>query len=155
VRGQLGGELTRKVNEPLERGSELVLLEVPLALHVAHMLRLQLKLCRGGLPALGTKRRLPCRGPRERDDGREIREGVVKRRTGVVDVAQSETVRHHYDVLPFAGDATQGLFVCGVSATVIVVVWKLRTLRIVITLPSPYASSSRIGLLSSGLGSLD
>jgi hypothetical protein len=77
-----------------------------------------------GLPALRTKRRLLCQGPRERDDGREIREGVVKCRTGIVDLAQSETVRHHYDVLPFAGDATWGLFMCGVSARVIVVVWK-------------------------------
>ena len=108
--------MARKENGPLERGSELVLLEVPLALHIAHMLHLQLKLCRRGLPALGTERRLPCRGPRERDDGREIREGLVKRRTGVVDVAQRETVGHHHDILPFAGDASQGLFVCGVSA---------------------------------------
>ncbi len=135
-----------------------MLLEVPLALRVAHVLQLQLKLCRGRLPALGTKRWLACRGPRERDDGREIREGVVKHRTGVVDDVQRDTVGHHRDVLPFAGDAAQGLLVCGVSAPV----YKgncggagIRTLRIMLTWLSPCASCSRIGLLSSGPGSLD
>ena len=87
-----------------------MLLEVPLALDVAHMLQLQLKLCTGGLSALGTKRQLSCRGPRERDDGCEIREGVIKRYTGVVDVAQRDAVGHHHDVLPFARDAAHGLF---------------------------------------------
>lgn len=135
-----------------------MLLEVPLALRVGHMLQLVLKFYRGGLPALGAKRRLPCRGPRERDDGREIREGVVKRSTGVVDVAQRDLAGHHHDILPFARDAAQGLFVGGVSAPYtrsILMEAKIRTLRITPTLPSPYVSCSRIGPLSSGPGSLD
>ena len=96
-----------------------MLLEVPLALHIAHVHQLLLKLRRVRLSALGTKRRLACRWPRERDSGREILKCMEERPAGVFDDPIRETIRHNPYVLPFAmGDAMQSLFVVGSGVSI-------------------------------------
>ena len=87
-----------------------MLLQIPLALHLAHMLQLKLMFLRWRLAALCAERRLPCQWPGERDDRGEVHERVIERRAVVLDVTQRNAVRHHYHVLPFVGEVTERLW---------------------------------------------